>query len=298
MDRLAKMTAFARVAETGSFTKAAHALRVSPTIISKHVRELEESLGVRLLNRTTRHVSLTEIGHVYYEQCHELLDQLEALENVAGQLQNTPTGLVRLSAPLALGTARIAPALPRFAAAYPSVTVELILTDRYVDLVEEGFDMAVTMNQPPESSYITRTLGSTGTLLCGAPAYLAQHGTPDSPAALTGHNCLSLLTPQLGGAWRFTRADGSVETVKVSGNVRSNSAAALLAVMLLGQGLSFLPDFLVAPALAEGRLVRLLPEYSTPPIPVHMVYSPGRHLTAKLRAFADFLIETFAPPGR
>ncbi|HUM09231.1 MAG TPA: LysR substrate-binding domain-containing protein [Acidocella sp.] len=288
------MTAFAKVAETGSFTKAARALRLSPTIISKHVRELEEALGVRLLNRTTRHVGLTEIGSIYYEQCADLLAQLEALESVAGQMQNTPTGVLRVSAPLGFGAARIAPLLPRFAAAYPNVTVEMILTDRYVEVVEEGFDMAVMMNQPPETSYITRTLVNTGSVLCAAPEYLARHGAPAVPEDLTTHNCLVVINAQLGAPWSFTGADGAKHTIKVTGNFRSNSAAAELEAALRGQGLALQPDFLVEQALRDGRMVRVLTDYTTPQLTFRMVYPPGRHLTAKLRAFADFLVANLA----
>ena len=294
MDRLAKMTAFAKVAETGSFTKAARALRMSPTIISKHVRELEEALGVRLLNRTTRHVSLTEIGSIYHEHCAELLAQLDALENIAGEMQNTPTGVLRVSAPLGFGATRIAPLLTRFAAAYPNVTVEMILTDRYVDVVEEGFDMAVTMNQPPETSYVTRTLVSTATVLCAAPEYLARHGTPAAPEDLTTHNCLVVMSAQLGAPWSFTGADGAARTVKVSGNFRTNSALAEMELALRGQGLALQPDFLVEQALRDGRMVRVLADYTTPQLTFRMVYPPGRHLTAKLRAFADFLVANLA----
>jgi len=294
MDRLAKMTAFAKVAETGSFTKAARALRMSPTIISKHVRELEEALGVRLLNRTTRHVSLTEIGSIYHEHCAELLAQLDALENIAGEMQNTPTGVLRVSAPLGFGATRIAPLLTRFAAAYPNVTVEMILTDRYVDVVEEGFDMAVTMNQPPETSYVTRTLVSTATVLCAAPEYLARHGTPAAPEDLTTHNCLVVMSAQLGAPWSFTGADGATHTVKVSGNFRTNSALAEMELALRGQGLALQPDFLVEQALRDGRMVRVLADYTTPQLTFRMVYPPGRHLTAKLRAFADFLVANLA----
>ncbi|MDR3717898.1 MAG: LysR family transcriptional regulator [Bryobacteraceae bacterium] len=290
MDRLAKMTAFAKVAETGSFTKAARALRLSPTIISKHVRELEEALGVRLLNRTTRHVGLTEIGGIYYEQCADLLTQLEALENITGELQNTPTGVLRVSTPLGFGTALIAPLLPTFSAAYPKVTVELILTDRYVDVVEEGFDMAVTMNQLPESSYITRTLSNTGTVLCAAPEYLARHGAPATPEDLAGHNCLVVANAPLGVPWSFTGADGVAHAIKVGGNLRTNSATVQLQAALGGQGIALQPDFLVAQALRDGRMVRVLPDYATTQIIFRMVYPPGRHLTAKLRAFTDFLV--------
>jgi DNA-binding transcriptional LysR family regulator len=295
MDRIGKMTAFTKVVETGSFIGAAQQMRVSSTIISKHVRELEAWLGVRLLNRTTRHVSLTEIGTVFYERCRELLVELAELENVAGKLQTTPRGTLRVSAPLAFGAARIAAVLPDFAQACPQVTVELILTDRYVDVVEEGFDLAVTMDELPDSSVITRLLGTTQTILCAAPAYLARHPAPNVPDDLLGHNCLTHATQALARAWVFTGgADRVAHRVKVSGNFRTNSAAAQLTAALQGLGVALQPDFLVAQALREGSLVALLQGYAAPNLPIRLVYPPGRYLAAKVRAFADFLVSRFA----
>jgi DNA-binding transcriptional LysR family regulator len=291
MDRLTKMTVFAKVAETGSFTKAARALGLSPTIVSKHVRDLEEALGVRLLNRTTRHVSLTEIGNVYYEQCADLLAQVKALETITGSLQNDPIGVLRVSAPLGFGSTKIAPLLPTFAAAYPKVTIELILTDRYVDVVDEGFDIAITMNQPPESSYITRLLVNTNTLICAAPDYLAKFGTPARPEDLTAHNCLILTSAPANTPWIFTDTSGAVHTIKVRGNLRSNSTAVHLAAALGGQGIALQPDFLTVRALEEGKLIRLLADYTTPQIAFRLIFPPGRHYTAKLRAFTNFLTE-------
>ncbi|HQT46059.1 MAG: hypothetical protein B7X08_04185 [Acidocella sp. 20-63-7] len=294
MDRIGKMTAFTKVVETGSFTGAAQQMRVSSTIISKHVRELEAWLGVRLLNRTTRHVSLTEVGTVFYERCRELLVELAELENVAGKLQTTPRGTLRVSAPLAFGAARISAVLPDFVQVCPQVTVELILTDRYVDVVEEGFDLAVTMDELPDSSAITRLLGTTQMIVCAAPAYLDRHPALNVPDDLHDHNCLTHATQALAKAWVFTGADGVEHRVKVSGNFRTNSAAAQLTAALQGLGVALQPHFLVAQALREGSLVALLEDYAAPNLPIRLVYPPGRYLAAKVRAFADFLVSRFA----
>jgi DNA-binding transcriptional LysR family regulator len=296
MDKIAKMTAFAKVAEAGSFTKAAQQLRLSPTIISKHVRELEEALGVRLLNRTTRKVSLTEVGSVFYQRCSELLTQLEDLENAAGRLQSTPSGVLRVSAPLAFGATRVADVLPRFAAIYPHVTVELILMDRYVDVVEEGFDLAITMDELANSTYITRLLCTMRMILCAAPEYIARHGRPETPQALAQHNCFTHLSVPLSRPWAFTGPGDVAHTVKVSGNLRSNSAAAQMVAALQGQGVSLQPEFMVLEELRAGRLVRLLEAYTIPGVPIRLVYPPGRYVAAKLRAFIDFLAASLGNP--
>jgi DNA-binding transcriptional LysR family regulator len=294
MDKIARMTAFAKVAETGSFTKAAQQLHLSPTIISKHVRELEESLGVRLLNRTTRKVNLTEIGSVFYEHCAELLTQLEDLENVAGRLQSTPSGVLRVSAPLAFGASQIAAVLPGFAAAHPGVTVELILMDRYVDVVEEGFDLAITMDELLNSTYITRLLCTMRTIICAAPGYIVTHGRPQTPDDLLSHNCFTHLSAPLSKPWTFTGPDNVTRSIKVTGNLRCNSAAAQLAAALQGQGVSLQPDFMAEQALSEGRLVAILTEYKTPGVPIRLVYPPGRYVAAKVRVFVDFLVSSFS----
>jgi DNA-binding transcriptional LysR family regulator len=290
MDRIGKMAAFAKVVECGSFAGAAKQLRLSPSIVSRHVRELEDWLGARLLTRTTRHVSLTEVGAVFYERCAALLHELDELEATAGRLQTTPRGTLRVSAPLALGATRLAALLPGFSALYPDVTIELILTDRPVDIVEEGFDLSLTMEELGDSTAITRRLCVTRSVLCAAPAYLTTHGTPASLDDLPAHNMLTYTMELFAKGAIFTGPDGRATRLHPHGNLRTNSAIALVTATLGGQGIAILPEFLVQEALDAGRLTALLPAWHPPDLPIRLVYPPGRNLPAKTRAFADYLI--------
>jgi DNA-binding transcriptional LysR family regulator len=294
MDRLTKITAFVKVAETGSFSAAARALGVSTTVVSKHVRELEEWLGVRLFNRTTRHVALTEVGAAFQQRCTELVGQFDELETAAGRWRAEPRGVLRVSAPLVFGAGPIAAQLPHFLAQYPQVSVELTLTDRYVDVLEEEIDVAIAMGELPSSSAMARPLTRLQGLVCASPAYLAAHGTPAIPADLLPHNCLLHTTGPFARSWEFKCPDGAARQVKVVGNLRTNSAVAHLTAALAGHGIAVLPDYLVEEPLAQGRLVALLADYAAPEIPVRMVYAPGSYMASKLQVFLDFLALSFA----
>lgn len=290
MDRINAMTAFIKVVETGSFVGAAQQLRLSSTMVSKHVRELEDRLGVRLLHRTTRRVGLTEVGALFYERCSGLLGELDELECAASRLQTTPRGVLRISAPLAFGSLRIPTILAGFADLYPDVTVELILADRIVDVVEEGFDLAVVVGDIPNSSYMTRLLGMAKAIVCAAPGYLARKGIPETPEDLTSHNCLTHAAPLMSKGWAFIGPDQKQHVVTVSGNFRTNSVTALLTAALNGQGVILTPTFMLDEVLKNGDLVALLGSYTTPGIPIRLVYPPGRYLSAKVRSFIDFLV--------
>lgn len=289
MDRIGKMTAFVKVVETGSFVGAARQLRLSSTMVSKHVRELEDRLGVKLLHRTTRRVGLTEVGSLFYERCSGLLAELDELESAASQLQTTPRGVLRVSAPLAFGALRLPPLLTAFCDRYPAVTVELVLADRTMDVVEEGFDLAVIIGDMPSSTQMTRLIGHCHPVVCAAPAYLARRGRPETPEDLAGHNCLTHDVPSLAKEWTFVGPDNRTHVVKVSGNFRTNSAMALLTAALNGHGVMLTPSYMVADAVRNGALVTLLGAYTSPEIPIRLVYPPGRYLSAKVRAFIDFL---------
>ncbi len=290
MDRTGKMTAFVKVVESGSFVGAARQLRLSSTMVSRHVRELEERLGVKLLHRTTRRVGLTEAGALFYQRCSALLAELDELEGATSQFQTTPRGILRVSSPLAFGSVRIAAVLAEFADLCPEVTVDLTLTDRTVDLVEEGFDIAVIVGDIPDSSCMTRLLRTTGTILCGAPEYLSRKGIPQAPEDLASHNCIGHAMPAYAKTWTFAGPDGRAHAVKVSGNLRTNSVAAQLTAAVHGQGLILVPGYAVADALASGRLVALLGTYTGPELPIRLVYPPGRFLAPKVRAFVDFVV--------
>jgi DNA-binding transcriptional LysR family regulator len=294
MDLLGKMTAFVKVVETNSFTEAGRILHISPTMVSRHIRELEDHIGARLLNRTTRHVSLTEIGDLFHGRCVPLLADVAELEASVTALHVVPSGLLRVSAPPALGATRIAPAMAEFSNNYPELSTELILTERTVDLVEEGFDVAVHLGDLPDSGCLTRLLTTVPTVSCSAPSYLASHGTPTCPADLSNHNCSFRNVQKSSEEWKFVDSVGKNHIVTITGNFRTNSPMAQLSAALSGHIVALLPILLVYEHIEAGRLVNLFPDFRGPEIPVRLVYSPGRHIAAKIRVFVDFLIEKAA----
>lgn len=297
MDRFDSMNVFVKVVETGSFAGAARRLNVSPGVVTTRVKDLEDHLGIRLLNRTTRNVSLTEVGRTYYEGCLRLLGELDDLERAATELQRRPRGVLRVNAPPSFGVLHLAPMIASFTELYPEVSVELNLTDQMADLVDEGFDIGIRMGPLPESSLIARRLSPVRYAVCGAPIYLARHGTPRTPEELVDHNCLTL--SQFAHAeWLFTGPQGEPHSVRVSGNLRANNAGALRAAAIAGQGLIQQPTYLVGEDIKAGLLVPLLTEYTGVEAPILVLYPHRHHLSAKVRAFVDFLVERFGhDPG-
>ncbi|KAA2213358.1 LysR family transcriptional regulator [Teichococcus oryzae] len=296
MDRLAAMEAFVRVAERGGFTAAAAELRLSRAMVSKHVQDLEEHLGARLLNRTTRKVSLTEAGRVYYERTIQLLADLAETEGAVGELQARPRGRLRVNAPVSFGVLHLATAVADYMAAHPEVTVELTLNDRVVDLVEEGYDLAIRIARLPDSSLIARRLAPCRMVACAAPEYLERRGWPRHPADLTGHDCLGYRY-QARAEWVFEGPQGPVP-VRIRGRLDSNNGDVLRAAALRGAGIVLQPSFIVGADLAAGGLVPVLPGYRLPDLAIQAVYPPGRHLSAKIRSFIDFLLPRFGEhPG-
>lgn len=293
MDRFDSMTAFAKVVECGSFAAAARRLRLSPAAVSTRVPDLEARLGVRLLNRTTRTVSLTEIGRIFHGQCTQLLAHLEEAERMASERQTTPRGLLRLNASPSFGMLHLAPAIAHFTARHPAVSVELVLSDQMVDLVEEGFDLAVRAEPVPDSSFIACRLAPCRTVVCGAPRYLDKRGTPKSPYDLSAHDCLILSTSPGPGEWAFTGAGGAEIRVRVAGSLRANSSGALRAAAIEGQGLILEHTCAVGGELKAGRLVPVLTNYAPPPAAICAIYPHNRHLPAKVRAFVDFLVARY-----
>lgn len=297
MDRLSAIEAFITIVERGGFTAAAESLRISRAMVSKHVQDLEEHLGARLLNRTTRRVSLTEVGSVYYERCFQILADLAEADAAVGELQAEPVGTLRLNAPMSFGTMHLATAVADYAALHPKVAIDMTLNDRIVDLVEEGYDVAVRIGRLADSSLIARRLASSRMVVCAAPSYLARHGTPATPQELTQHNCLgySYVSPR--DEWRFEGPQGAI-MVRVSGNLMANNGEALAVAARQGYGIIVQPTFIVGDDLKTGRLVRLLPEYRPAESPISAVYPHARHLSAKVRSFVDFLASRFGerPP--
>lgn len=288
MDRLVAMDVFLRVVDKGGFTAAAEDLRQSRAMVSKHIQDLEEHLGARLLNRTTRKVSLTEVGRVYYEKCSQILEDVTEAENAVGEMQTHPRGLLRINAPVSFGVLHLAASVSDYMTVQPDVAVELTLDDRVVDLVEEGYDLAIRIGRLADSSLISRRLAPCRMLVCASPAYLAQHGTPHHPDDLARHNCLGYRYDPRRDDWQFESADGPA-AVHVRGSLQSNNGDALLAAALHGVGIVLLPSFIAGPDVASGRLVALLPGHRVPELVIHALYPHSRHLSAKVRSFVDFL---------
>ena len=293
MDRFTTLTVFAQVVAKSSFADAARQLHMSPAAVSNHIQALEARLGIRLLNRTTRSVGLTEVGQVFYERAAHILAELEETERMAGELQKAPKGLLRINVTPSFGDLHVAPAVADFTARYPEISIELIATARFVDLVEEGFDLAVRTEPPPESSLIARRIAPVRLVMCGAPSYLEQRGTPQGLADLAGHNCLRFSELSFRDEWRLTGLDGKETQIHVDGNLRANTTVALRAAALRGQGLVLLPTFIVGDDLKAGRLVPVLTEFAPPDAAIRAMYPHSRHVSAKVRMFIDFLIDRF-----
>lgn len=294
MDRFQALTAFARVVETGSFARAAERLGASVSAVSRQVGELESHLGARLLNRTTRRLSLTESGQAFYERCVQLLADLEEAEAAVGAATLDPRGTLRLTCGTTFGARHVAPAIAAFRERYPRVRFDIDLSDRIVDLVDEGFDLAIRIGDVRSQALIARRIGTTTLMCCASPAYLARRGAPRVPADLAQHDCLLYVYSPERNVWRFRDAQGAEHAVNVSGPVVANHGETLTALGVAGAGVHLEPDFVVAPHVRAGELVALLPGFAAASIPIHAVYPSRRHLSAKVRAFVDFIAVRFA----
>ena len=277
-----------QAADLGSFTKAGAALGLSSQMVGKHVAALEARLGAELLRRTTRRQSLTAVGDAYYARCRAILAEIEAADTLAHDLGTTPQGLLRVNAPVTVGALCLAPLVGDFLRAYPRVEVELSLADRYVDLVDEGFDVALRFGALADSTLRARALAPMRLVACAAPAYLARRGTPETPADLASHECLAFVysSGTTMREWRFERA-GDIVAVAIEGRLRSSDSRVLLAAGLAGDGIIFQVERVVADDLAAGRLVRVLPDWAGPARPLSLLCSPSRLQSSKLRAFLD-----------
>jgi DNA-binding transcriptional LysR family regulator len=293
VDRFDNMRVFAKVVESGSFTGAAARLGMSVSMVSQHVKELEERLAARLLNRTTRKVNLTEVGRAYYQRCTRLLADLEETERAVSDMHAAPRGELRVNAWPSFGVRHLALAIADFTTRFPAISVELLLSDRMVDLIDEGFDVAVRGEPLHDSSLIARQLSPLRVVVCGAPSYFETHGTPRTLSDLTNHNCLTLTGSSLYRMWHLRAADGTTLDISPVGNLRANISSALAAAALAGHGLAYLPTYLVSEALQSGRLVTVLDDYVATPYTIRALYPHNRHLSAKVRAFVDFLAARF-----
>lgn len=297
MDRLLSMTVFAKAVELGSFSAAGEAMHMSSQLVGKHVQTLEHHLGVRLLNRTTRRHHLTEIGASYYERVKVILAEVESAEGLAAETRAIPRGRLRVNASVTFGVHALAPRLHEYMAANPEVTVDLSLSNGYVDAIEEGFDIVFRIGELADSSLIARELAPYQLILCAAPAYLDRHPPIRTPLDLSGHECVGFSHTELRTHWTLEGPDGRV-TVPVSGRFMANHGEAMIAITAAGMGVMLQPSELVRPHLETGRLVRVLPEYSAPLRPMHILYAPDRRLTPKLRSFIDFALAAFGPEER
>ncbi|NIA71638.1 LysR family transcriptional regulator [Pelagibius litoralis] len=295
MSRLDEMAVFAEVVEAEGFSAAARVLGVSKSAVSKQVGRLEDRLGVRLLNRTTRRLSLTEAGATFYEASRRVLDEALVAETAVSSLSAAPRGLLKLNAPMSFGFLHLARVIPEFHARYPRIVIDAVMNDRFVDLVEEGYDVAIRITGAlQDSSLIARYLAPSQALLCAAPDYLAQRGTPLQPEDLSGHDCLIYSNLDQRHAWRFAGPRGPVR-VKVKGPFQANNGDALCSAALAGMGIAALPSFIVGEHLLAGRLVPVLCGFRLAAQGIYAVYPHNRNLSAKVRAFVDFLAGRFGP---
>ena len=289
MDRLTSLTAFVRVVDSGGFSAAGRRLNMSTTMVSNHIQSLEDRLGARLLHRTTRKVSLTEVGKIYYDRCIQILSDIEQADDLVGAQQSTPRGTLRVYTATHI-VQYIAPAIAEFLGSYPGVKVDLSMGERNIDLIDEGFDVAIRLTPPPDSSLIVRSLATWRHVLCCSPAYLEKHEVPRRLSELADHNCVRHALYPFEDGWHFVDRKGTPASVQVSGNLISNSGETLRLATLQGVGIWLGAGFLIADDLESGRLIRLLPEYRPVELSMSAVYPHRHHLSAKVRSFIDLLV--------
>ncbi|QJI30119.1 LysR family transcriptional regulator [Pseudomonas sp. ADAK18] len=294
MDRLSSMNAFVMAAELGSYARAAERLNMSAQMVAKHVAALEHRLGARLLNRTTRRQSLTELGSAYYERCKHILTEAEAADSLAQIMNDTPRGKLKITAPVTFGSYSLMPLVTAFLRDNPDVEIDLHLTDRFVDLVEEGYEVAFRIGPLATTSLTARPLAPYRLVVCASPAYLAGRGTPRTPADLEHHECLGYAywSRPADREWSFYQ-DSTLHKVQVASRLQVNESKALMSAALDGFGIVLGPEDFLRPALKNGELVQLLPDFEAPSRQMHLLYTANRQRTAKLRRFVEAVIGRF-----
>jgi DNA-binding transcriptional LysR family regulator len=292
MDKLASLRAFVKVVELGSFSEAGRQLRLSRSAISKYVAELEQSLGVQLLNRTTRHAGPNENGQVYFERALSILSDIDAADQAVARLQSTPRGLLRVNAPMSFGTLQLGSAIADFMEQYPELQLQLVLSDDLVDPVQDGFDVTLRIAELESSSLIARKITPIDRLVCASPAYLDRHGVPAHPSELRSHVSLTYGFLLTGNQWKLTGEDGD-HWIQPSWALCANNAEVLRDAAIKGRGVALLPTFIAGDALRDGRLRSILDAYQAPPLTLYAIYPPTRHLSVKVRLFIDYLVERF-----
>lgn len=294
MDKFEAMRVFCSVIEAGGFASAADQLGLSTSAVSRHVAQLEAHLHIRLLNRTTRRMSPTDEGFAYFERCTQLLADLEETETSVSGKASHPRGRLRLTAPVALATSRLAPAFADFLRTYPDITLDIVLSDNIIDFAEEGLDMAIRVGRVGSENLVARHIADTALLVAAAPAYLERAGTPQSPDELARHRCFTYTYAAAGNQWTFRNDGGDPVNVRITGPINANNGLFLAEMAVAGGGVVFAPCFVLQPHIDSGRLVRLLPDWGVLRLPIHVVYPTRRHLSAKVQAMTGFLGEWFA----
>jgi DNA-binding transcriptional LysR family regulator len=298
VDRLRAIEVFVAVASRGGFARAALALDTSPANVSRYITDLEAHLGTRLLNRSSRKLSLTESGEALFERGKSILEDVAEAEAITASASMQPRGRLRINAPLSFGVLHLAPLWPKFMQRHPEVELDVALIDRVVDIVEEGYDLAIRISRSGSTAHAARKLAASRNIVCASPAYLRKHGKPKTPADLAGHACIGYTYAATADEWHFSDAQGADHAVKVACVMHTNNGDTARAAALAGRGVIWQPSFLIGPDLRTGHLVPLLPGYRMPDIDVLAVYPSRRHVSAKVRVMIDFLAQAFqgVPP--
>ncbi|MCB1395266.1 MAG: LysR family transcriptional regulator [Rhodobacter sp.] len=297
MDRLTEMEAFATVVDQGGFTDAARKMGISKSAVSKHVSSLEARLGARLLNRTTRRVSPTEIGLVYYDRARRVLNDAGEADSIVSAMQSAPSGVLRMSVATDFGVSLLSPVLDEFLAEFPEISVNMVLKNRYVELISEGFDMAIRMGEMEDSSLRARKITETTQRLIASPRYFQQHGRPTRIDDLNEHRLLHYSNQASANVWRITAPSGEVRQVRGTGWLTVNDGQSLVNAAIKGLGIAYLPSFLYHDAMAQGLVQDVIPDLPQTTLGIYAVYPPGRFTQPKVRAFIDFLVDRFADKG-
>lgn len=297
MDRLSEMQSFVAVVEQGGFTDAARTIGVSKSVVSKNVSALEARLGARLLNRTTRRVNPTEIGLAYYDRATAVLNKAQEADEMVTAMQTDPRGTLRVSVPVNFGLSHIAPAVGDFLNQYPELQVNMVLDDRFVELVADGFDLAIRIGRMEDSSLKARKLGEARPLLVASPDYLKKHGAPRNLDELSQHDLLHYTNLSTGNFWRLKSKNGEARDIRVGGRFTANNGEALRRAAEAGLGIAMLPSFVLEDRVKRGKLVEILPETCMGTLGIFAVYPPGRYIQPKVRSFIDFLVDRFRQVG-
>lgn len=295
MDTIDGMRTFVTVVSEGSFSRAADRLGMSPQLVSKYVAQLEARLGARLINRSTRRLSITEVGQAYFERCRDVLADIEEMETAVGDAAVAAQGTLRINAPMSFGILHLSKAIAEYQCGQPDVSVDLTLDDRVVDIVSEGYDIAIRIGRMPESSLVARRLAPIRLVICAASEYLARWGTPASPEDLKDHECLRYTLSSYSDQWRFRQGDRAHD-VQVSGRFAASNGDAIRLAAMAGRGIALQPTFIVGEDIRDERLQRVLEDWEVEPLGLYAVYAHRKYLSGKVRTFVDFLSGYFGSP--